>query len=110
MRRRAIRELEQISMPLARKINAAQSCHVQEWLLPALCAYTKQAKPITVEDVDLLGWDYVLRIIRAREENPYHPYVGVQYRTPDRIRPGVVYSFQGELKRMAEQEKGLSST
>jgi hypothetical protein len=66
-RQYAINQIPKLGISPARQINLARDYHIQEWLLPGLIAYAQQQDAITADDVELLGWDFVLKLLQARE-------------------------------------------
>jgi hypothetical protein len=66
-RQYAISQITKLGISPARQINLARDYHIQEWFLPGLIAYAQQQDAITADDVDLLGWDFVLKLLQARE-------------------------------------------
>jgi len=66
-RQYAITQISKLGISSARRINLARDYHIREWLLPSLVAYAQQEDAITADDVDLLGWEVVLKLLQARE-------------------------------------------
>ena len=66
-RQYAISQIPKLGISPARQINLARDYHIQEWFLPGLIAYAQQQDAITADDVELLGWDFVLKLLQARE-------------------------------------------
>jgi hypothetical protein len=66
-RQYAIGQIPKLGISPARQINLARDYHIQEWFLPGLIAYALQQDAITADDVDLLGWECVLKLVQARE-------------------------------------------
>jgi hypothetical protein len=67
LRQYAITQIPKVKIPPAKQINLARDYHIQEWFLPGLVAYAQQADAITADDIDLLGWEFVLKLLQARE-------------------------------------------
>jgi hypothetical protein len=66
-RQYAISQIPKLQISPARQINLARDHHIQEWFLPGLIAYAQQQDAITADDVELLGWEFVLKLLQARE-------------------------------------------
>jgi hypothetical protein len=67
-RQYAITQIPKLGISPARRINLARDYHIQEWFLPGLVAYAQQTDTITADDVDLLSWEFVLKLLQAREQ------------------------------------------
>ena len=114
VRQYAIAQIPKLGISSARRINLARDYHIQEWLLSGLVAYAQQEDTITADDVDLLGWEYVLKLLRARErmgdrrfdvrlfdpcdERWYKP--GIKARVTHDFTYAIEVAFQDEIDRM----------
>jgi hypothetical protein len=54
-------------MDMVEKIVIARDYYVSKWLFPSLHEYARLERPISVEDVDRLGFEYVLEIVQTRQ-------------------------------------------
>jgi hypothetical protein len=41
---------------------------VKEWLVPGLQQLVRRKEPLNRSDVDLIGWDYALKVMALRED------------------------------------------
>jgi hypothetical protein len=67
IRQLAIKQMNMTQLTTLQRIDLARQYHIKEWFLPALNWYARQAHPVTEQDVAILGWDYILRILQARD-------------------------------------------
>jgi hypothetical protein len=80
-------------------------------LLPGLVAYAQQKDAITADDVDLLGWEFVLKLLQARErhDNRTSTYT---YRPENEARVAhdftraIQVAFREEIGRMRQAYPG----
>jgi hypothetical protein len=111
-RQYAISQIPKLRISPARQINLARDYHIQKWLLPGLIAYALQQVAITADDVDLLGWECVLKLLQAREhrgtfefENTgewdryTHP---IKARAIDDFTKSIEVVFQDEIERVRQ--------
>jgi hypothetical protein len=70
IRQFAIDQMSKLQIDVVEKIGLARDYHVKEWLLPALDEFTRLGKPMTTEDVNHLGLDFILKIVSVREGTP----------------------------------------
>jgi len=67
IRQLTIKHMFKVQLTTPQRIDLARQYHIKEWFLPALNWYARQANPVTEQDVAVLGWDYILRILQARD-------------------------------------------
>ena len=114
IRQYAITQIPKLGISSAQRINLARDYHIQDWLLPGLVAYAQQADPITADDVDLLGWEFVLKLLQARERmgniwivgtrKYYRP--GIEARVTRDFTKAIQVAFREEIERMHEMYPG----
>jgi hypothetical protein len=68
IRKYVINQMSECPMDLAEKIAIARDYHITEWLLPSLNDYARLGRPISEEDVNVIGLDYLLKIVAARQK------------------------------------------
>jgi hypothetical protein len=106
IRQYAITQMPKLGIPPARQINLARDYHIQEWFLPGLVAYAQQPDTITADDVDLLGWEFVLKLLQARERVPFYysgrSRPGIESRVTHDFTKAIGEVFQDEIERMSE--------
>src|SRR5438309_2034676 len=49
------------------KVGLAFQYDIHEWLLPGLNELAKRPEPISIKDVELLGWEVALKVAEVRE-------------------------------------------
>jgi hypothetical protein len=69
IRKIAIDQMSVLPMDVAEKIAIARDYYVTTWFLPSLNDYARLERPVSVEDVDHLGLEYLLKIVQARQSN-----------------------------------------
>ena len=106
-----IAQIPKLGISSARRINLARDYHIQEWFLPGLVAYAQQPDTITADDVDLLGWEFVLKLLQARErfevfsyKGTYEP--GIVARVKHDFTIAIEEAFRDEIKRMRQVQIG----
>jgi hypothetical protein len=117
LRQYALTQIPEFEISSARRINLARDYHIQEWLLPALVGYAQQADAITADDVDLLGWEFVLKLLQAREQMGnlqvghaygyvvfYNP--GIEARVAHDFTKAIEVVFREEIERMHQMYPG----
>jgi hypothetical protein len=107
-RQYAITQIPKLGISSARRINLARDYHIQEWFLPGLVAYAQQASPITADDVDLLGWEFVLKLLQARERMEDFIRISSTYidvRGPG-IKTRVTHDFTSAIQQAFRDEIG----
>jgi hypothetical protein len=67
IRKISIARISKLPVDVVEKIAIARKYHVTEWLIPSLNEYAKLDRPISSEDVDRLGLEYLLKIVEARQ-------------------------------------------
>jgi hypothetical protein len=67
IREAVIQKIFESEIDLVEKIALARDHHIKDWLLPCLDAYTRRGESITAGDVNILGLDFVLKIVHVRE-------------------------------------------
>jgi hypothetical protein len=67
LRQLTIKQMSKTQLTTPQRIELARQYHIKEWFLPSLNWYARQAHPVTEQDVAILGWDYILRILQARD-------------------------------------------
>jgi hypothetical protein len=65
VRETAIREFPDVDV--VDKIALARDCCVEQWLVPSLNTYARLERSVTLQDVNRLGLEYVLKIVQIRE-------------------------------------------
>jgi hypothetical protein len=108
----AITEIPKLGISLARRISLARDYHIPEWLLPGLIAYAQQDDTITADDVDVLGWDFVLKLLHARErmgnlrfldEDGWEVYKpGIKARVSHDFTESIEVVFREEIERVRQ--------
>jgi hypothetical protein len=110
IRQYAITQMPKLGIPPARQINLARDYHIQEWLLPGLVAYAQQPDSITADDVDLLGWEFLLKLSQARERVPVYDAglsrPGIDARVTHDFTKAIRKVFQDEIERMFQVQTG----
>ena len=111
IRQYAITQIPKLGISSAARINLARDYHIRDWLLPSLIAYAQQAGAITADDVDLLGWEFVLKLLQARERMgnniPGHEYrPGIEARVTHDFTGAIQVAFREEIERMRQMYPG----
>jgi hypothetical protein len=68
IRKCVINQMSECPLDLVEKIAMARDYHITEWLLPSLNEYARLGRPISEEDVNVVGLDYLLKIVAARQK------------------------------------------
>ena len=118
IRQYAITQIPKLGISPAQRINLARDYQIQDWLLPGLVAYAQQADAITADDVDLLGWEFVLKLLQARERmgnfrlatddqrSSYMHSPGIEARVTHDFTKAIQVAFQEEIERMRQMYPG----
>jgi hypothetical protein len=67
IRKIAIANLEELPIDVVETIVMARDYHITAWFIPSLNKYAKLDRPISVEDMDRLGLEYILKVVEARQ-------------------------------------------
>jgi hypothetical protein len=119
IRQYAIAQIPKLGISSAERIYLAREYHIQDWLLPGLVAYAQQEDSITAFDVRLLGWEFVLKLLQARERMgnftfQTSPYMigtslyspGIKARVTHDFTKAMEEAFRGEIERVLQMYPG----
>jgi hypothetical protein len=67
IRKIAIDQMSDLPMGVVEKIVIARDYHVTKWFLPSLVEYARLERPVSAEDVDHLGLEYLLKIVQTQQ-------------------------------------------
>jgi len=67
IRKLAIRKMSALDIDTVEKVVIARDYQVGEWLVPTINTLAQREQPLGVQDVNRLGWDYVLKVAEVRE-------------------------------------------
>jgi hypothetical protein len=111
-RQYAISQMSKLPISSARRINLARDYQIQEWFLPGLIAYAQQPDTITADDVDLLGWEFVLKLLQARERMGHFEFArdgilawyarAIETRVKHDFTKSIEVVFQDEIERVRQ--------
>jgi len=107
IRKLAIRKMSQLTIDTVEKIVMARDYHVVEWLVPAINSIARRDEPMTLQDVNRLGWDYVLKIAQVRESFTMGKNVGYCRYCDNYIHgggPRGEHDFAAIIQRVFEKE------
>jgi hypothetical protein len=62
-----VKKMSSFDIDVVEKIVLARDHHVPEWFLPSLNEYTRLPRSMTRKDVNCLNLDFILKIVRVRE-------------------------------------------
>ena len=90
-------------MDVVDKIALARDYCVEEWLVTSLNTYARLGRSITLQDVQRLGLNYILKITKVRENFLQQGYSEVDQRRKYDFGPHLAKLFQQEIERSSIQ-------
>lgn len=90
IRNQAIAELQKLTLNEVDKIVLAHKYDLTEWLMPGYTALASREQPLCMEEANQLGFEFVVKMARAREAVAKHRWLSWCRKCQDTRRRGEI--------------------